>query len=498
MSVDAGWYTDPGDGRLVRWWDGTQWTAHTQALVVAPPAPVVPAPPPPPAPTAVAPPPPAPVYPTALVALAAVSVPAVLHDKPKGVFGARKALEEENDALRRALAEIGLTEREQLRSEIARLQVERGQVAATLAAEQTRLRAEIAAWQAQVVAVSDEAILQEVGIYRYRHPLDSGAAYKERLAALQGQISAMAKSNKAVTGAVNWTVNGSTKEGGRMIADFSKLMLRAYNNEADNAVRALKPYALPAAQLRLDKARSTISRLGKTMQIEITDAYHRLRIAELELTADYAAKTAEEKERDREQKARLREEEKARREFEREKERLAKEAAHYTTALLALRARGDEAGAAEVELKLAEIGAAIEGVDQRAANTRAGFVYIISNVGAFGQRMVKVGMTRRLEPQDRVRELGDASVPFRYDTHAMIFSEDAVGLETALHHALADRRVNLVNAHREFFYATPTEVRDLLVRFKHNLLHFDENPEALEWHQSENMRTNALAVPTAV
>lgn len=163
---------------------------------------------------------------------------------------------------------------------------------------------------------------------------------------------------------------------------------------------------------------------------------------------------------------------------------------HYQSALAAMRANGaaDPAAIAEAEAKLAEIGAAIEGVEERAANIRAGYVYVISNVGAFGERVVKIGMTRRLEPMDRVRELGDASVPFRYDVHALIFSQDAVTLETQLHQALAKRKVNMVNNRREFFYATPAEVKDLLQRFEGNMLEYTDAPEALEWHQSENIR----------
>ena len=103
--------------------------------------------------------------------------------------------------------------------------------------------------------------------------------------------------------------------------------------------------------------------------------------------------------------------------------------------------------------------------------------------------MVKIGMTRRLEPLDRVRELGDASVPFRYDVHALIFSNDAVSLENDLHQALADERVNLVNPRREFFYATPQRVRELLEKFQGDLLTFVDDPEALEWHQSNNARS---------
>jgi Meiotically Up-regulated Gene 113 (MUG113) protein len=129
-------------------------------------------------------------------------------------------------------------------------------------------------------------------------------------------------------------------------------------------------------------------------------------------------------------------------------------------------------------------------VEGREANVRAGYVYVISNVGAFGERMIKIGMTRRLDPMDRVRELGDASVPFRFDVHALIFSEDAVELENRLHRTLADKRVNLVNLRREFFYATPAEVRSVVEEIAgQHLLEFHETPEAIEWRTSTNQRT---------
>ena len=197
-----------------------------------------------------------------------------------------------------------------------------------------------------------------------------------------------------------------------------------------------------------------MDRLGGTMNIMVTDFYHRLRVEELELTADYLAKVAEQKDREREERARLREEQIARREYEREQERLRKEQAHYQTAVTALRGRGDEAGASQAEAKLGEIQDAIDGINRRAANIRAGHVYVISNIGAFGENIVKIGMTRLLDLMDRTRELGDASVPFRYDVHAMVFSDEAVGLETHPHQ-LADRRLNLVNMRREFSARAP-------------------------------------------
>ena len=458
MSTPAGWYADPTEPARLRWWDGASWTEHVhpaQPVAAAPSSPDT--------------------YPPATVIETPLSVPPVPAPARRGLFGGRKGLEAENEELRNALAAVGVAERDALAAEAARLRTE--------IAELTARRDALAA---DVVATSEAVVLQEVGIYTYRHPLTDAAAYKARLEDVANRIKHAAKSGGAVTGSTTWQVNNSRAKGEKMIREFSKLMLRAYNNEADNCVRTMRPYMLEASVARLDKARSTITRLGKTMDISVTDDYHRLRIAELELTADYLAKVAEEKELEREEKARLREEAVARREYEREQARLEKERAHYAAALAALQAKGDDAAAADVEAKLGEIDNAIEGVVARAANARAGYVYVISNVGAFGERMVKVGLTRRLDPMDRVRELGDASVPFRYDVHAIIFSDDAVSLEAALHRSLDERRVNRVNARREFFYATPVEIRTLLEHHSGQLLSWVDEPEALEWHQSSN------------
>lgn len=360
-------------------------------------------------------------------------------------------------------------------------------------AEHARLEAEVETLRQDVVTTEETAVLQEVGVYEYRHPLSDAVAYQAELKRLRDQIKAMTrKDGGAVTGNTSWTVNNSMTEGRRMVRDFSKLMLRAYNAEADNLVRGLKPYKLASAIDRLTKVATTIVKLGRTMDIRISDRYHQLRVKELELTADYLEKRAEEKEREREEKIRLREERKAQQEMERERARLEKERDHYQNALNALEAKGDEEAAKRLREDLERVSRAIEDVDYRAANIRAGYVYVISNIGSLGERMVKIGMTRRLDPQDRVRELSDSSVPFKFDAHAIFFSKDAVGIETELHKRLADRRVNRVNMRREFFYATPAEVKEHLLEVAGDILEYEEAPEALEYHQSLNAMRNEV------
>jgi hypothetical protein len=517
QAVPQGWYQDPQDPKVVRWWDGTQWTSQTQP---APPA---------------APPPPPPAGYQGPDIHTAVAAPGSRHR----LFGGKHDLEEEVARLNGVIESLGVNERAALQAEIAQLKIDIPQLqaeqatltaavvplrsdVATLSAEKQQLeavrsevaqltaqrnglkaetaqlqqmisqsaslQAELTELSARVVETRETAILQEVGVYQYRHPLDDAPAYKDKLAEISTAIKAAVKAGTAVAGAQNWTVNGSKTEGTRMVKEFSKLMLRAYNNEADNAVRSMKPYALDSAIARLTKAKETISKLGKTMSIIVTDRYHALRVAELELTADYLAKVAEQKEADRAERARLREEEIAQREFERERERLRKEHAHYEEAAAQLRANGDHAKADEAEAKLVEIKEAIDGVNERAANIRAGHVYVISNVGAFGPKMIKIGMTRRQDPLDRVRELGDASVPFHYDVHGLVFSDDAVTLESKLHQRLAGSRVNYVNMRREFFMVTPAEIHDILIEFGESIVTWTDEAEALEWHQSETTR----------
>jgi hypothetical protein len=356
---------------------------------------------------------------------------------------------------------------------------------------------QLKAVRAELVETQEIALLQQAGIYEFRHRLADAVAYKAALQKLQDSIKVAAKNNHAITAATDWTVNGSLVEGQRMVRDISKLMLRAYNAEADNCVRTMRPYRLDSAKDRLGKTRDVISRLGKTMNINISPSYHELRIEELELTADHLAKIEEEKDRIRAERERQRDEQQAQREFEREKTRLAKEQAHWQNALQKWAASGDGQKAEAARTKLNELDEAIRGVEEREANIRTGWVYVISNVGSFGNGVVKIGLTRRLDPLERVRELGDASVPFRFDVHAKIFDADAVSLETRLHQRLADRRVNRVNHRREFFYATPAEILPVLeeMGLRDNLIDYIEEPEAQEWRSSQQLALDAAPTP---
>jgi hypothetical protein len=334
----------------------------------------------------------------------------------------------------------------------------------------------------------DVEALHDIGIYNYRHPLENAVAYQDALASIKAEIRTYIAEGRAIEASTRFTFDNSLAKGRKMTAELAKLMLRAYNAEAENCVRYVKAGNLPSAEKRLTGAATSIARYASMMEMHINPDCHALRLRELELTADYQMTVQEEREAAREERARLREEQQAERELRAERERLEKERAHYANVLEALSGGGSDQERRDLEGKIAEIDGRIAENDYRTANIRAGYVYVMSNVGSFGPGIVKIGLTRRLEPMDRVRELGDASVPFGFDVHALFFSDDAVSVEAELHRRFARTRVNRVNLRREYFYATPAEVKTALIEIAGNLLEFTEAAEAEQYHASESMR----------
>jgi hypothetical protein len=345
----------------------------------------------------------------------------------------------------------------------------------------------------ELVELDDALLLQQVGIFEYHHPLENADQYKNELTAIRQDVKDFVKNGTAILASDKFAYNNSLAQGRKMTSDFSKLMLRAYNAEADNCVRSVRAGTVASAKHRLDRSVDSIAKLGKMMEMRVSPEYHLLRLREIELTGDHLFKLQEEREAARAERERLREEKRAEAELQTERDRLEKERDHYTNALAKLTEQGKQEQADELRARLSAIDSAITQNDYRIANIRAGYVYVISNIGAFGENVVKIGMTRRLEPRDRILELGDASVPFPFDTHLLHFSEDAVTLENELHKVFADRRLNHMNLRREFFFATPLEIRSALVEKLGNILEFNEAPEATQYFQSRSTWPDSVA-----
>jgi hypothetical protein len=353
----------------------------------------------------------------------------------------------------------------------------------------------------QLIETNEEVLMQSFGLYTPHYTFMNADEYKARLLEIRAEQKDMVKNKTAVSGNTNWTVNNSESKGRKMVSDMQKLLLRAFNSECDDVIEHVKYNNIEASEKRITSSRDAISKLGSIMDVSIQPKYYRLKIEELHLAFEYAQKKQQEKEEQKEARARMREEAKLAKEIEEERKKLEKEQQHYQNALQRINAQleaASEADRAAIEEKKAELVAQLNKIDKefadvdyREANQRAGYVYVISNIGAFGENVYKIGMTRRLDPQDRVDELGDASVPFNFDVHAMIFSNDAPKLEAALHNAFADRKLNFVNQRREFFNVTLDEIKQVVRENYDKSVEFVELAPAEQYRESLKLKAAA-------
>lgn len=353
--------------------------------------------------------------------------------------------------------------------------------------------AEVKAARKALIETNEEALMQSFALYTPHFQFTTSEKYKEELDKIRQKEKEMIKDGSAVSGNMNWTVNGSTSQGKKMVKDMQKLLIRAFNSECDDCVEHVKFNNVDSMIKRIRASHEAISKLGTIMSISISSTYLNLKIKELRLAHEYQQKKQEEKEHLRQLRAEDRERAKLEKEIEEARKKIEKEQKHYVSALTSINAQISKATdpqeivalnekKAEIQSHISELEEAREQVDYRAANQRAGYVYIISNIGAFGEGVYKIGMTRRLEPMDRIDELGDASVPFTFDVHALIFSDDAPALEAALHKAFENRKVNMVNPRREFFRVSLDEIKAVVYK------NFDKTVEFIDVAPAEQYR----------
>ena len=354
----------------------------------------------------------------------------------------------------------------------------------------------------QIVSFEDDILMQEFGLYEPRYDFESVDRFKGELALVRDQQKRMIREINEKAKETNWTVNGSKSEGRKMVSDIQKLIMRAFNGDCDEIVRKVKFSNIDASVKAIMKSAETVDKLGRVVNLSIPYPYVKLKVEEAYLSFEYAKMKEEEKERLKELKAQEREAKKLEKEIEAERKKLEKEQKQYEKALkdvlAQLESASDEDRAAleekrnELMANLEDVEKAVADVDYREANQRAGYVYVISNIGSFGENVFKIGMTRRLDPMERIEELGDASVPFDFDVHAMIFSDDAPGLEAALHRHFEDRKVNLVNHRREFFQCSLEEIKEAVKSNFDQTVEFVSVPDAEQYRISEKMRNAAL------
>ncbi|GHC60985.1 DUF4041 domain-containing protein [Ulvibacter litoralis] len=337
----------------------------------------------------------------------------------------------------------------------------------------------------------------ELGIYEPIFDLDTSEKYKERITQIVARQKQLIKGGNACVCNTEWVVGNSRKQGEIMTRRYINLTLRAFNGECDALISKVRWNNIRRFEERITKAFNAINKLGQSNNTSITDKYLKLKLDELHLVYELAHKKYQEKEEARAIREEQREEERAQREFEKARKDAEMEEKRFQKALE--RARKDlglvsgekleelNSQIAQLEQNLKEAHEAKERAISRAQETKSGHVYIISNLGSFGENVYKIGMTRRLEPMDRVKELGDASVPFTFDLHAMIFSENAPELENLLHREFDDRRINKVNYRKEYFRVTLDEIEQVIINKYEKEVDFIKDIEAQQFRETKSI-----------
>lgn len=343
-----------------------------------------------------------------------------------------------------------------------------------------------------LIPLEEEVDLQNVGFYGIDFDTNTSAQYKTEMIKLQDEQKKMVKNKTACDASTGMTYNGSLAQGKKMVNQQVKMTLWSFNTHCDTVISKVSYRNKDISERKIRKAFDVIN--SNSDIASVSYQYLELKLKELEATFKFKELLEHEKELLREQREQEREEKKLQQEIARERAKLEKDETHISTELARLQrlltqeqsdkmALQKEIGS--LEGKLMNIGKKKSEIDFREAHAKAGYVYVISNIGSFGKDVVKIGVTRRLEPIERVNELGDASVPFRFDVHALMFSDQAYKLEKALHDRFASRRLNQVNNRKEFFRVPLEQVRDAMIKeFNGTSVEFHMQPDAKEFRQS--------------
>lgn len=323
--------------------------------------------------------------------------------------------------------------------------------------------------------------------YRYR----SAKRFREELKVIKEKQKALKSSGKAVSISAYWAVGldkKADKNGETLTKQSANLMLLAFDAESDAIISEAKFDNFDRLKEQLSKTFAAINKNGTIIHIAISEQYLELKFRQLELEHKYAIKDQQEKEYLRAIKEEEKENLKAQRELEKARkkaEQAIQDNKRKKAELEAMLAKDRENEA--LKAQIAQLEQFIEDNKRAismAEQTKAGRIYVISNIGSFGENTYKIGMTRRLKPEERVKELGDASVPFPFDIHAFIWSEDAPKLEKELHRMFAKNQVNRVNPRKEFFNVSFDEIRTAVEKMGVEFEFVSEFAEATEYRQS--------------
>jgi hypothetical protein len=266
-----------------------------------------------------------------------------------------------------------------------------------------------------------------------------------------------------------------------------QLMLNAFNVECDLLIEKVNPANLDRTLEQIEKKAEVLEKSCITLRCGFNIDYVELKFEECKLQFEFALKKKEEQEEQRAIREQMREEVRVQKQYEDAVKDAEREELKLTRLLEKAREHMAQETELERSLSLAKISLLEEQLVEAAEQTRRGFVYVISNLGAFGEGVFKIGLTRRLDPQERVDELSSASVPFPYDVHAICYSDDAPALEHALHKRFSDRRVNAVNHRKEFFRVKLEDIQAALEEIVDDSVEFTMTAKAEDYFQTKRL-----------
>lgn len=381
-------------------------------------------------------------------------------------------------------------------------QIKKGKEVISLDTELAQKRNELAQLNEEIAIANGNLNLQEFGFFERQYSFSDSTKYKDKLDSLRMQQKSMVKNGNAGRIITPMLLDNSKSKGKAMQNQLIKAALRGFNGEADALLVKVSVVNVDNKIKALRKVFEQLNKMYSRNLIEITYPYLDLKIEELRLAAEYELQKQEEKELLREQREKEREDKKLQAEIKAKRKQLEKDRDHFKNMVakvteLLKEAKNDEVDElrrqlAEYQDKLSELDEIEEDIDYREGHATAGYVYVISNIGSFGEDVYKIGVTRRLEPLERIRELSSASVPFQFDVHALIFSEEAFALETELHNQLANYKVNKVNGRKEYFKVSFEEIRNILATHKELTVELNEDAEAFEYRQTKAIEDKQL------
>ncbi len=356
------------------------------------------------------------------------------------------------------------------------------------------LKKEVSEMESKLDYTRDEIEMQSYGLYEPRYNFVSSTEFKEKLTEIRKKQKQLIKNKTAAQSSTEWTVDGSLAKGKARTNANIKQILRSFNNECEVIINKVKYSNFEMSKKRIQRSFDSLNKLYDRDAVYITYPYLNLKFDEMHLAFEYELKKQEEKELLREAREREREEKKLQKELEKEKKKFDRENKKINSEIKEIEIRIENASdeeKAKLEAEIAKLKEALEKNNEEVKKINewkekpgAGYVYIISNIGSFGEDVFKIGVTRRENPEDRVRELSSASVPFKYDTHVFIFSKDAYDLESRLHSRFDKQRVNKINMRKEFFRISMEDVKKIVEENKGAVHSFVEIPEAEEYRDT--------------